>query len=258
MSFPGPRPRKEPSPPFKDPNPDKAKALASLKSGKKIVKLTKIGERIKKKIESKNKNLWTNKLPYEDNKGKREEFKRFGSFYKEIIHNLSQTEKQALRDYIHGNGVNDALRAEGYDKIIKGKNYGQCIKTIDILINKTSIPYDTITYRGITPGMFEDLKKYAGKKISTQDQGYTSVSLDEKTAKTFAKVYGEPARYFYLKIKIKKGQKGLYVGNASLDVAETTSEFGGVWPQRELILPRDSEFIIGNIKDNTIEMIYAS
>ena len=58
MSFPGPRPRKEPSPPFKDPNPDKAKALASLKSGKKIVKLTKIGERIKKKIESKNKNLW--------------------------------------------------------------------------------------------------------------------------------------------------------------------------------------------------------
>jgi hypothetical protein len=50
MSFPGPRPRKEPSPPFKDPNPDKGKALASLKSGKKIVKLTKIGEALKKKV----------------------------------------------------------------------------------------------------------------------------------------------------------------------------------------------------------------
>ncbi|MCK9596416.1 hypothetical protein M0R19_04490 [Candidatus Pacearchaeota archaeon] len=50
MSWPGPRERKEPSPPFKDPNPDKGKALASLKSGKKIVKLTKTGKQLKNKI----------------------------------------------------------------------------------------------------------------------------------------------------------------------------------------------------------------
>ncbi|MCK9596453.1 hypothetical protein M0R19_04675 [Candidatus Pacearchaeota archaeon] len=51
MSFPGPRERKEPSPPFRDPNLDKGKALASLKSKKKIVKLTKVGKSLKKKVQ---------------------------------------------------------------------------------------------------------------------------------------------------------------------------------------------------------------
>ncbi|MCK9596424.1 hypothetical protein M0R19_04530 [Candidatus Pacearchaeota archaeon] len=117
MSWKGLRERKEPSPPYKDPNPDKAKVIFALKSDKKIVKLTKIGESIKKKIKAKrlNEKLFNSKLTEKQKKAAIKNIEDFfwhtDSFSKEEISYL-------MNNQLSWKGLNNSRMVERYRKVL--------------------------------------------------------------------------------------------------------------------------------------------
>jgi len=114
----------------------------------------------------------------------------------------------------HYTGINGALRN-------KTGEYSDVIEKLDILINKTSLPYDTKVYRG---AKISDVDSLVGKTIS--DLGYVSTTVGLNQAAHFAaKSYQNSVIFEFV---LNRGSKALYTGN---------SEY-------EFVLPRGSKFKI--------------
>ncbi|MCK9596495.1 ADP-ribosyltransferase [Candidatus Pacearchaeota archaeon] len=180
MSWKGPRERKEPSPPFKDPNPDKAKAVSALKSGKKIVKLTKIGESLRKKVKEKTV--------------------------------FNDEEKKAVSSYMGGPGLNiNELLREGkiLDPIYEKIKFG-----LDKITSR-KLKSDATLYRLIRFSGSEKSNFYKTLTPTFTDKAFVSTSNNfEKFRRSFMK------NYFYgngilMKIYVKKGQKGCDISSIS-------------------------------------------
>ncbi|MCK9596436.1 hypothetical protein M0R19_04590 [Candidatus Pacearchaeota archaeon] len=225
MSFPGPRERKEPSPPFKDPNPDKGKALVSLRSGNKIVKLTKIGTNLKQKINK-----------YYEFKAQ-EEVQKYGiDNYLDFYNSLPKESQQAIKEYTEAGfgDVNRSLRfitqitpsstrMEKVKRIIKGLDYAFKQKEIETKKN-------LILYRSIDSDFVNRINKVFYDEGFVSTTGYKN-ALHKRNA--------------YIKIRVPKGSKIIF-----------TRPFDEMFTEGEFLLNRNSRFeVIKKYKDDEYNAI---
>jgi hypothetical protein len=124
--------------------------------------------------------------------------------YDSWIKNLSDDERLGLGEYQRGdyNSMNDHLRKGDQVNNFQKKRINDAISAL----GKTSIPQDTILYRGTDTDVYKsqlgnDPKQWVGKTFT--DKGFLSSSIDES------------ASFGGLKVKIlaPKGTKGGYLGN---------------------------------------------
>ncbi|MCK9596429.1 ADP-ribosyltransferase [Candidatus Pacearchaeota archaeon] len=221
MSWKGLREAREPSPPYRDPNPNKSKALNSLRSGKKIVKLTKIGESLRRKVQ---RSAIIDKS-------------------KEIVNNLDKKDYNILKNYIdNGHKINTELR-------FGGTNFSKEIISLDKSLSKIKTSTNIIVYKGMSKEYFSRFKK----DDLWLDKGYVSTSIDKDKAEFFSKFFRtsttEKRASYLIKIKLPKGTNFLYLGS----VKGTPYSDDGYAPLKELLLPRNSKFKINTIKDNEAE-----
>lgn len=135
-------------------------------------------------------------------------------------------------------------------------------KELDSLLASSKLEHDTMTYRGIAPSnpqakIFRDQIASGQLKSGSvlTDKGYASTTLDGGIANSkFAEDGG-----VVFKIKAPKGSDGLYM-NAASDKFVGGRYNGEFRDEKELLLPRNSQYKIGKIEKNgnqyVVEMTY--
>ncbi len=249
MSWSGPREIKEPSPPNRKPG------------GK---TLTKTGKKIKEKADKYNKakavaNKYNKAL---NKKGIYKEiipgtvysstYKKWADeYYKHQLEKLNANERKAINRYLLGSTSKKALVNATLDDEQK-----TMVHNIDSAMKKTSIPHNMKTFR-MTRAKFHNTLNVGDV---FKNRGFTSTSIDRNFAMRWSPVSTlsrVPINKFFMDIRLKKGQHGIYVGNHNWgDVAHVFTE-RGTFPQRELILPRDTKFRVIEKKKNSmvVEML---
>lgn len=139
---------------------------------------------------------------------------------------LSREEKTAISDYTSElyEDINESLRKGAVPSGLKST-----IQTLDRAIAKSTIPHDVTLFRGVQSRRLLD-KAVANGSPSFTDLGFSSTSISHNTAAGFT----PEDRPVMLAIRVKKGQKGAFLGkNLSAEPAEN-----------EVLLPRNARFTI--------------
>ncbi|MCK9596448.1 hypothetical protein M0R19_04650 [Candidatus Pacearchaeota archaeon] len=180
MSFPGPRERKEPSPPFKDPNPDKRdtiESITSIKEGtRRIVKLTKVGQKIKKKVQD-NKNIWEPVMT----KKEAEKWSRNSIVKTDCFHVTREDVDETIEDIERG-GLKIKNTSKGF-----GSLWGRGIylsldkKSSDMYLNEFSKQFICkINIKNPVYITTKDIKKYNDSSMEILTEKYPKIKEEVK------------------------------------------------------------------------------
>lgn len=145
---------------------------------------------------------------------------------------FTNLEKNAIDEYSLGayQDVNDYLNG----KYPEYKYGDDIVSKIDSCMSKYELKDNITTYRGTYKKYYENLK--VGNEFNLEM--YTSTSLNENIAKTFAE---DKENAIMLEIKVPKKTKCLYIGNNS------AYEF-----EAELLLARNLKYKVVNISEDRI------
>jgi hypothetical protein len=150
---------------------------------------------------------------------------------------LSPTERNSMLDYQSNSWdgrKTDYTQINGY---LRGetkrptKATKQAVDGLDSSLDKSSVPEDTIVYRGLHPSVLGGKpESLIGKTI--QDKGYVSTSLSRDVSKNFS-------NDTIAEIRVPKGAKGGYMDSVNKPEGQ---------PEYELLLPRNSEFRVVSVE----------
>lgn len=122
------------------------------------------------------------------------------------IEGLEDSEKEAIEEYtLNSDKINSALRSGTL-----GGNSAYTVSDLDAAIEKSVLPHDVLTYRGLT----SDPDWEIGEEI--EELGYTSVSKSLHTAIDFADQHGEiDGKGVLIEVVLPKGTLAIDVGTLS-------------------------------------------
>lgn len=183
------------------------------------------------------------------------EFDSMHEAHKDYLDNIPQNQLDAVRAYTGSfyEQINDHLRGirQFDDKIVE--RVKETSTLIDKALDGREVGVDLMGYRGIGGDhgqsliqSFED-----GTLIGTtlQDPGYVSSSVSKQVAKDWSSEVN-------LHMKIRKEQKGLYVGSKPGDESEEAEKYTKYPTEHEIVLPRDIPMIVtGAYKDKDDRLI---
>lgn len=133
------------------------------------------------------------------------------------IIDYTTSQYQGINGYLLGNGKADAKTME-------------TIKNVDSALAKSTVPVDTVAYRGISSDGYKAMKSSGmlDKGAVFEHKNYMSTTTDKGIANNFSRgakgTKSDPNNVLH--VKVPKGKKGLYLGNNS-NINE-----------KELLLPR--------------------
>lgn len=172
-----------------------------------------------------------------------------------VYNSLTDAEKDALRRYSEedeiGNYVdlNDIAVKDAHQTYLK--NIGAATKSprdtpenratmaaLDSAISKGTVGQDITAYRGISKGVYEELRISGSLREgkTTAHARYMSTTLDKGVATEFSRDYAPSGPTYLMKVAVPKGSKGLFVGKNS-----------AMGHEKELLLPRGTKLKVGKI-----------
>jgi hypothetical protein len=169
-------------------------------------------------------------------------YRTFIKTQKKYLYNLDFETKQALSIYstIMYKTINKYLEN---NMTPKDKNIDRIIKLIDrAFVNAPMLSDDIYVYRGVTLPSIQDKRRNQEKLLFNYNglyKGFTSTSLNKSVPEVFI---GNDCCKF--KILIPKLTRVLYLSILS------------VYDEEEVLLPRNSSFIITGFKDNVTILKY--
>lgn len=163
---------------------------------------------------------------------------QFLALYQNWVDGLSEADKQLLKDYTDQGhlGINKVARGERADN--QYGDIGLKIAFLQKILMKTSIPMNTMSYRGIRSGMTEaEARQMIGKTV--EEKGFMSTSLDFGQAMRFTTLpdIGSSKTRAVYQLTLPKGLPGGYL--------EGVTSAGR---EHEMLLPKNARFKITGVR----------
>lgn len=154
----------------------------------------------------------------------------------------------AIQGYQNGDGMvmNKVLRTQEPDEFLVDTPE---MIALDRALRKTEIPVDIAVYRGFNgkgKQNYPQIKEINALKPGDifKDPGFVSTSIDPKQAQRFAETGSEGEldkdNATTFQIAVPAGTRGLFVGTKNFG-------FTGALDEKEVILPRDSKFLVREV-----------